>query len=82
MKWYEQTHGRIKRRVHDIPHESTPHVRSLRASSHAVERAGERLDILLHDMGIDFGGLHVGMAHQFLNYTDVHAVFKQVGNSA
>ena len=34
------------------------------------------LDILLHDVGIYFGGLHIGMPHEFLDDTDVYTVLE------
>ena len=37
------------------------------------------LDILLHDMGIYFGGLHIGMPHELLDDTSVYTVFELNG---
>ena len=33
----------------------------------------------MHDVGVDFGGLDVCVAHEFLDHADVDAVFQQVG---
>ena len=45
----------------------------------AVNRTGYAPRSTLQDMGIDFRGLHVGMAEQFLYGADVRARFKQMG---
>jgi len=36
------------------------------------------LDILLHDVSKYFGGLHIGMPHEFLDDTNVYSVFEQI----
>jgi len=38
-----------------------------------------RLNILLHDVSIYFGGLHIGMPHELLDDANVYPVFKQMG---
>ena len=44
-----------------------------------VKGAYDGGDVLLHDMGVDLGGFNIGMAHQFLDHPDIHAVFQHVG---
>jgi len=48
--------------------------------SEPVQRALQFAKIAGHDMGIDFGGLDVGMAEKFLQHPDVHPVFQHVGS--
>jgi len=36
------------------------------------------LDILFHDVSIYFGGLHIGMPHEFLDDMNVYPVFEQM----
>ena len=36
--------------------------------------------MLLHDMGIDFGGLDIGMPHEFLNHADIDPIFEHMGS--
>ncbi len=40
------------------------------------------LDILRHYVSIYFGGLHIGMSHEFLDDTNVYHVFEQMGGPA
>ena len=42
----------------------------------------QRLDIAGHDMGVDFGGLDIGVTQQFLEDADVGAVFQYVGGES
>lgn len=39
-------------------------------------------DISGHDVGIYLGGFNVGMAEEFLEYPDIHAVFQHMGGKA
>ena len=43
-----------------------------------IQRTLNRVNVLFHDVGIDFGGFHAGMAHEFLNHPDIDPVFQQV----
>ena len=58
------------------------HCRDRADSLKPVQWASDHGNILFHDVGIDLGRLHIGMAHQFLNDPDVNPVFKQVGGPA
>ena len=44
-----------------------------------IQRASDDGNVLFHYVGVDLGGFHVGMAHQFLNDPNIHSVFKQMG---
>jgi hypothetical protein len=46
--------------------------------SEAAQRALQLLDVTGHDMGIDLGGLDVGMAEKFLEHPDFHPVFQHM----
>lgn len=48
-------------------------------SSDTIQRTLNHGNILLHDVGVYFGRLDIGMAHQLLDDPDVDAIFKQVG---
>ena len=39
-------------------------------------------DVPGHDMGVNLGGLHIRVAEEFLEHTDVHPVFQHVGGKA
>jgi len=47
-------------------------------AAEGVQGALYRLQVFLHDMGVNFGGLDVRMPHQLLNDPDVDAVFQQM----
>ena len=42
-----------------------------------VQRAPDAGNALFHYVGIDLGGFHIGVAHQFLKKLNIHPVFKQ-----
>ena len=44
-----------------------------------IQRASDDGNVLFHYVGVDLGGFHIGMAHQFLNDPNIHSVFKQMG---
>ena len=44
-----------------------------------VEGADHSVQVLLHHVRVDFGGLDVGVAHELLDHADVDAVFQKVG---
>jgi len=44
-----------------------------------VEGTDDRVQVLLHHVRVDFGGLDVGVAHELLDHTDVDAVFQKMG---
>jgi hypothetical protein len=48
-------------------------------SQAGVEWTDDRIQVLLHYMGVDFGGLHVCVAHELLDHPDVDAVFQKLG---
>lgn len=52
------------------------------AGLEAVERALQTPYITGHDMGVDLGGLHIGMAEEVLEHPDIHPLFQQVGGEA
>ena len=51
-------------------------------SPKSIQGALDDGNVLFHDVGIDLGGFHTGMAHQFLNDPNIHSVFKQMGGPA
>ncbi len=44
-----------------------------------VQGAANTQPWTIHDVQIDHGRLHIGVPHQFLDRSDIRAVFKQVG---
>jgi len=36
-------------------------------------------NMFLHDMGIDFSGLNIGMHYQFLNQANIDPIFEHMG---
>jgi hypothetical protein len=43
-----------------------------------VQGAFDGVEVRFHDMGVDFGGLDIGVAHELLNHPDIGAAFKQM----
>ena len=43
-----------------------------------IQRTLNHGNVLFHDMGIDFGGFHICVPHEFLNHPDIHPVFQQM----
>ncbi len=46
----------------------------------AIQGTGYGIDILGHNMGIDLGSFHVGVAQQILHHADINAVFEKMGS--
>lgn len=42
----------------------------------------QALDVTGHDMGVNFGCLHIRMAKEILQYTDVDPLLQQMGGKA
>ena len=47
-------------------------------SGKRIQRTLNRVNVLFHDVGIDFGGFHICVPHEFLNHPDIHPVFQQM----
>jgi hypothetical protein len=47
-----------------------------------IQRAHNGPQVLLHDVGVDFGRLDVGMTHELLHDPDVYPVFQEMGREA